>query len=98
MLHQLRQQGEHRAGVPNRARADYVAPVGSGLPDHVGAFAVTAGIGLPERVKAFQAELDDYTRLGAVGVTGQVAGAAGDMLAYEKHMVRRWFDETFVPR
>jgi uncharacterized protein (TIGR02099 family) len=39
--------------------------------------------GLPSlRLAGFQAELDDYTRLGAVGVTGQVAGAASDMLAY----------------
>ncbi len=46
VLHQLRQQGEHRQGVPHRALSDYVAPLATGLPDHVGAFAVTAGVGL----------------------------------------------------
>ena len=46
-LHHLRQQGEHRDGVPNRSLADFVAPRETGLADHVGGFAVTAGIGLP---------------------------------------------------
>ena len=46
-LHHLRQQGEHREGVPNRSLADFVAPRETGLPDHVGAFAVTAGLGRP---------------------------------------------------
>ena len=46
-LHNLRQQGEHREGVPNRSLGDFVAPRETGLPDHVGAFAVTAGLGRP---------------------------------------------------
>ena len=46
-LHNLRQQGEHREGVPNRSLGDFVAPLETGLPDHVGAFAVTAGLGRP---------------------------------------------------
>ena len=45
-LHHLRQQGQHRDGVPNRSLADFVAPKDSGLRDHVGAFAVTAGDGV----------------------------------------------------
>src|SRR4051812_32917427 len=49
VLHTLRQQGEHRDGVPNRALSDFVAPLSSGVPDHIGAFAVTAGIGMGER-------------------------------------------------
>ena len=44
-LHNLRQQGEHREGVPNRSLADFVAPKETGLRDYVGAFAVTAGLG-----------------------------------------------------
>ena len=42
-LHNLRQQGEHREGVPNRSLGDFVAPKDSGLVDHIGLFAVTAG-------------------------------------------------------
>ena len=48
-LHHLRQQGEHREGVPNRSLADFVAPQETGLDDWVGGFAVTAGIGLRTR-------------------------------------------------
>ncbi|GAA5121717.1 methionine synthase [Alloalcanivorax gelatiniphagus] len=62
-LHHLRQQGQHRDGVPNRSLADFVAPKGTGLRDHVGAFAVTAGDGLSERVAAFREELDDYNAI-----------------------------------
>ncbi|EUA92636.1 methionine synthase domain protein [Mycobacterium ulcerans str. Harvey] len=42
-LHNLRQQGEHRAGIPNRSLGDFIAPKDTGLADYVGAFAVTAG-------------------------------------------------------
>ena len=41
----LRQQADHQDSRPNRSLADFVAPVDTGLPDHVGAFAVTAGVG-----------------------------------------------------
>ena len=51
----LRQQGQHRDGVPNRALSDFVAPTSTGLRDHVGAFAVTAGLGVPEKVAEFKA-------------------------------------------
>ena len=59
-LHNLRQQGEHREGVPNRSLGDFVAPRETGLPDHVGAFAVTAGLGCPgphQRVQEGQRRL-----------------------------------------
>ncbi|MBD3914478.1 methionine synthase [Nocardioides hwasunensis] len=62
-LRHLRQQGQHRDGVPNRSLADFVAPKETGLRDHVGGFAVTAGDGLHERVAAFRAELDDYNAI-----------------------------------
>ena len=62
-LHMLRQQGQHRAGVPNRSLADFVAPKESGLPDHVGAFAVTGGLGVQDRIAEFKAEHDDYSAI-----------------------------------
>ncbi|CAN5358441.1 methionine synthase [soil metagenome] len=79
-LHHLRQQGEHRAEVPNRSLADYVAPVGSGLPDHVGGFAVTAGIGLPERVQAFKDDLDDYNAILIESLADRLAEAFAERL------------------
>jgi 5-methyltetrahydrofolate--homocysteine methyltransferase len=80
VLHQLRQQGEHRQGIPNRALSDYVAPVDSGLPDHVGAFAVTAGIGLPAKVQQFRDELDDYNAILLEALADRLAEAFAERL------------------
>ncbi|GAA4126172.1 methionine synthase [Nocardioides fonticola] len=80
VLHQLRQQGQHRDGIPNRSLADFVAPETTGLPDHVGAFAVTAGLGLPERVEAFKAELDDYSAILLEALADRLAEAFAERL------------------
>ncbi len=87
-LHHLRQQGEHREGVPHRSLADYVAPVDSGLSDWVGGFAVTAGIGLPERIKAFQEDLDDYNAILLESLADRLAEAFAERL---HQRVRREF-------
>nr|WP_268788337.1 methionine synthase [Nocardioides sp. Soil774] len=79
-LHHLRQQGEHRDGVPNRSLADFVAPRHTGLPDHVGAFAVTAGDGVQERVAAFRAELDDYNAILLESLADRLAEAFAERL------------------
>ncbi|QSR31147.1 methionine synthase [Nocardioides sp. S5] len=79
-LHHLRQQGQHRDGVPNRSLADFVAPKESGLPDHVGAFAVTAGDGVTERVAAFRAELDDYNAILLESLADRLAEAFAEQL------------------
>ena len=79
-LHHLRQQGEHRDGVPNRSLADFVAPVGTGAADHVGGFAVTAGIGLPERVQAFKDDLDDYNAILLESLADRLAEAFAERL------------------
>jgi 5-methyltetrahydrofolate--homocysteine methyltransferase len=75
-----RQQGEHRAGIPNRSLADFVAPVDSGLADHVGAFAVTAGIGLPEKVREFKEALDDYSAILLESLADRLAEAFAERL------------------
>ena len=54
--HCLRQQAEKASDRANLCLADFVAPKSSGVPDYIGAFAVTAGIGIDERVSAFEAE------------------------------------------
>src|SRR5262249_10241275 len=58
-FHMLRQQWERVGQTSFRSLADYVAPVGSGVPDYLGAFALTAGVGCDELVKRFEAEHDD---------------------------------------
>ena len=79
-LRHLRQQGQHRDGVPNRSLADYVAPKDSGLRDHVGAFAVTAGDGVTERVTAFREELDDYNAILLESLADRLAEAFAERL------------------
>ncbi len=80
VLHQLRQQGQHRQGIPNRSLADFVAPTSTGLADHVGGFAVTAGIGLPERVQAFKDDLDDYNAILLEALADRLAEAFAERL------------------
>ncbi len=82
-LHQLRQQGQHREGVPNRSLADYVAPVGAALDgggDWVGAFAVTAGLGTIERIMAFKEDLDDYSAILLEALADRLAEAFAERL------------------
>ena len=79
-LHNLRQQGEHRQGVPNRCLADYVAPVDSGLKDYVGAFAVTSGLGCAERVEAYKKDNDDYNAILLETLADRLAEAFAERL------------------
>jgi 5-methyltetrahydrofolate--homocysteine methyltransferase len=88
-LRHLRQQGQHRAGVPNRALSDFVAPKETGLRDHVGAFAVTAGDGLSERVTAFRAELDDYNAILLESLADRLAEAFAEHL-HERVRKEHW--------
>ncbi len=80
VLHQLRQQGQHREGVPNRSLADFVAPKSTGLKDYVGAFAVTAGLGSRDRVQAFRDEVDDYSAILLESLADRLAEAFAERL------------------
>jgi 5-methyltetrahydrofolate--homocysteine methyltransferase len=88
-LHHLRQQGEHRDGVPNRSLGDYVAPVETGLADYVGAFAVTAGLGASERVAALKADLDDYSAILLESLADRLAEAFAERL-HERVRTEFW--------
>jgi 5-methyltetrahydrofolate--homocysteine methyltransferase len=82
----LRQQSEYGDSRPNRSLADYVAPAG----DHIGAFAVTAGIGLEELSARFEAEYDDYRSIMAKALADRLAEAFAEQL----HAVARraWYE------
>ncbi len=84
----LRQQGQHREGIPNRSLADYVAPKETGLRDYVGAFAVTAGLGGEEKIKEFKAALDDYSAILLESLADRLAEAFAERM-HER--VRREF-------
>ncbi|MCE1178719.1 MAG: methionine synthase [Micrococcales bacterium] len=79
-LRMLRQQGAHREGIPNRSLADFVAPRELGLADHIGAFAVTAGTGVTDRIMAFKAEHDDYSAILLEALADRLAEAFAERL------------------
>jgi 5-methyltetrahydrofolate--homocysteine methyltransferase len=76
----LRQQGQHREGVPNRSLGDFVAPQGTGLADHVGAFAVTAGLGSADKIKEFKDDLDDYSAILLESLADRLAEAFAERM------------------
>jgi len=75
VLHHLRQQTEKPPGKPNRCLADYLAPKASGKADYLGAFVVTAGIGIDEHVKRFEAANDDYRAIMLKALADRLAEA-----------------------
>jgi 5-methyltetrahydrofolate--homocysteine methyltransferase len=79
-LHMLRQQGQHRPGVPNKCLADVVAPRDSGVADHIGAFSVTTGLGLEKHLAAFRADLDDYSAIMLEALADRLAEAFAERL------------------
>ncbi len=79
-LHHLRQQGEHRDGVPHKSLADFVAPQETGLADHVGAFAVTAGLGSQAKILEFKEQLDDYSAILLESLADRLAEAFAERL------------------
>ncbi|WP_236551844.1 methionine synthase [Aeromicrobium sp. 9AM] len=80
VLHHLRQQTEGREGSARKSLADFVAPKDSGLRDYVGAFAVTAGIGITDRIMAFKKELDDYSAILLESLADRLAEAFAERL------------------
>ncbi|MFL6165255.1 MAG: methionine synthase, partial [Ornithinibacter sp.] len=88
-LHGLRQQGQHRGGVTNKCLSDFVAPKETGIADHVGAFSVTAGLGLEEHLQAFKDDLDDYSAIMLEALADRLAEAFAERL-HEKVRRELW--------
>ncbi|MBP7684728.1 MAG: methionine synthase, partial [Deltaproteobacteria bacterium] len=76
----LRQQAEKPTGQPYLSLADYIAPVGSGVADHVGAFAITAGIGVEKLAARYEAALDDYNAIMVKALADRLAEAGAEYL------------------
>jgi 5-methyltetrahydrofolate--homocysteine methyltransferase len=79
-FHFLRQQSNREGSEPCRSLADFVAPKETGLRDHIGAFAVTSGIGLKELCDKFRAENDDYNAIMAEAIADRLAEAFAECL------------------
>lgn len=80
VLHNLRQQGQKGGGVVNISLGDFIAPKSSGKNDYIGAFAVTAGIGLEAIVKKFEADHDDYNSIMAKAIADRLAEAFAERM------------------
>jgi 5-methyltetrahydrofolate--homocysteine methyltransferase len=76
----LRQQESLPGGQSNRSLADFVAPRSSGVPDYVGAFAVTAGLGADELVKRYETQHDDYRAIMVKALADRLAEAFAEYL------------------
>ncbi len=88
-FHALRQQSEKRRGQPNKALSDFVAPKETGIDDYVGGFAVTAGIGVPELVKKFEDDHDDYNAILTKSLADRLAEALAELM-HEKIRKQYW--------
>jgi 5-methyltetrahydrofolate--homocysteine methyltransferase len=79
-FHFLRQQWERQGQTEFRSLADYVAPVTSGHVDYLGAFAVTAGIGIERLIAEFKADHDDYSAIMVEALADRLAEAFAEHL------------------
>jgi len=79
-FHFLRQQANREGSEPCRSLADFIAPKETGLRDHVGAFAVTSGIGLKELCDLYRAKHDDYNAIMAEALADRLAEAFAECL------------------
>ncbi len=80
VVHHLRQQTEKPPGKPNHCLADYVAPRESGKADWLGAFALTAGLGIEAKLEEFQRDHDDYKSILLKALADRLAEAFAERL------------------
>jgi 5-methyltetrahydrofolate--homocysteine methyltransferase len=77
-LHFLRQQKDKPEGQAHLCLADFIAPKSSGVPDYIGAFAVSAGFGIEEPLKRFAAGHDDYSSIMLKALADRLAEALAE--------------------
>ena len=78
--HTLRQQQEKPADRFNLSLADFIAPKSTGVPDYLGAFVVTAGIGIEEKLAEFEARHDDYQAILLKALADRLAEAFAELM------------------
>lgn len=79
-FHFLRQQMTKREGRANACLADFIAPKETGLTDYIGGFAVTAGIGIEDKIKEFKASHDDYSEILLKALADRLAEAFAERM------------------
>jgi 5-methyltetrahydrofolate--homocysteine methyltransferase len=78
--HNLRQQNVKPTGKPNLCLADFIAPRDSGVKDYIGAFAVTAGLGIEKHLEQFEKKHDDYNSIMLKAIADRLAEAFTELL------------------
>jgi len=89
ILHTLRQQTIKSQGIPNLALADFIAPKETEVKDYIGAFAVTAGIGIENLIEQFTNEHDEYNVIMVKALADRLAEAFAELL-HEKVRKELW--------
>ena len=85
----LRQQAEKANGTPHIALADFVAPKTTGLQDHIGSFAVTAGVGIEVLLEQYEREHDDFRAIMVKALADRLAEAFAELM-HEKVRREYW--------
>ena len=98
-LQHLRQQNIKAPGRPNYCLSDFIAPKASGKADYIGAFAVTTGIGIEEKLQQFEQDHDDYSSIMLKALADRLAEAFAE---YMHQVVRKNYwgyaeEETYNP-
>ena len=88
-LNFLRQQAAFTKGKPNKSLSDYIAPKDSGIQDYIGAFAVTAGIGIEKYVERFEKDHDDYNSILIKALADRLAEAFAELM-HKKMRTEIW--------
>ncbi len=76
----LRQQRKMGNGIPNISLADFIAPEKTGCEDYIGAFAVTAGLGIEPLIAAYEADHDDYNSIMIKAIADRLAEALAEYM------------------
>jgi 5-methyltetrahydrofolate--homocysteine methyltransferase len=79
-LHHLRQQNQKAANLPNLCLSDFIAPIGGTGADYIGAFAVTAGIGIEALLEKYEADHDDYNSILLKAIADRLAEAFTELM------------------
>ena len=88
-LNFLRQQAAFTKGKPNKSLSDYIAPKDSGIQDYIGAFVVTAGIGIEKHVERFEKDNDDYNSILIKALADRLAEAFAELM-HKKMRTEIW--------
>jgi 5-methyltetrahydrofolate--homocysteine methyltransferase len=80
LLHHLRQQNKKGEGLPNFCLSDFIAPKQSGKQDYIGGFAVTAGLGIEDKIAEFEAQHDDYNSIMLKSLADRLAEALAERM------------------